>query len=240
MSDFSREWLRLREPYDEGSRSLELVRKFAAALPSDPRIADLAAGDGANKRFLAPHLPRSTRWVLVDSDARLLPRDETALQLDLARTLDAIPSVDAVTCSAFLDLVSASWLKRFVGWLAGRPFLAALTVDGRVAFDPGDAEDATVLAAFAADQTRDKGFGPALGSRASECLVRLLNRKGYRVHTAQSDWRLGARDREIIAGMIESFALGQRSAWQERRRAQADAGMLTIMVGHTDLVATAG
>jgi hypothetical protein len=239
MTEFSRAWLRLREPYDAAARSLDLVRKFAAALAAEPRVADLAAGTGANKRFLAPHLPPSTRWLLVDRNAPVLPPDETVLELDLARDLERLPPVEAVTCSAYLDLVSENWLKRFVQWLAGRPFLGALSVDGKVALDPFDAEDSTVLAAFAADQVREKGFGPALGSQAPECLSRLLSRVGYRVHTVRSDWKLGPRDQEIIACMIESFALGRRSAWAARRRAQNDAGRLRIMVGHVDVLGTA-
>jgi trans-aconitate methyltransferase len=215
-----------------------LAERFAAALPARARIADLGAGDGANMRYLAPLLP-DARWRLVDDDIALLEatRAET-LRLDLARDLEHIGDVDAVTCSALLDLVSEDWLRRLVRWLGGRPFLAALSVDGRVAFAPEDEEDARVLAAFARDQGRDKGFGPALGAAAPDRLAALLQAAGYATAVADSDWQLGPGDAPVLHDMIEGFAAiaPDARAWSERRRAQSARGALRLVVGHRDVL----
>jgi hypothetical protein len=240
MSNFSRTWLQLRAPYDTAARSCALAKKFAAALPSRPRIVDLGAGDGANARYLARSLPRATEWLLVDRDAALLPAVTSALCVDLARELEMLPRVDGVTCAAFLDLVSAAWLERFVRWLDGRPLLAALSVDGRIELTPGDDDDTAVLTAFARDQNRDKGFGPALGPLAPERLLDLLRNADYHVEAAPSDWRLGAQD----GAMLEAFVAGvaaavpAAAAWSKRRQREARAGRLRLTVGHLDVLGT--
>lgn len=242
MSGFSRDWLALRAPYDARARSAALVRHFAEALPPGARILDLAAGTGANRDWLAPRLPASTSWVLADNDPALVDGVPDARLVDLSAGLEAFDAIDGATCSAFLDLVSKTWLERFVKWLAGRPLLAALSVDGRVRFTPDDAEDGAVLTAFAADQRRDKGFGPALGPEAPKLLESLLRDDGYRLATARSDWVLDGRDKPVLAAMIEGFAAVAPGAqgWIERRCRQAETGRLRLVVGHVDVVAWRG
>jgi hypothetical protein len=67
-------WLDLREPADAAARSESLTHLIADALPEDEpvRVLDLATGTGANLRYLAPHLPRLQRWLVVDRDLALL------------------------------------------------------------------------------------------------------------------------------------------------------------------------
>jgi hypothetical protein len=239
VNAFARDWLELRAPYDAAARSVSLARAFAAALPPCPHIVDLAAGSGANRRWLGAHVARSARWTLVDHDPALLEGVADARLLDLGTGLEDFTEGDAATCSAFLDLVSADWLRRLVAWLRGRPLLAALSVDGRVRFTPGDLDDAAVVGAFAADQRRDKGLGPALGPDAPRHLISLLRNAGYRVDTAPSDWELGPEDGAMLAGMIDGFAAITPAAerWAARRRAQAKAGELGLLVGHVDVLA---
>lgn len=242
MSGFSREWLALRAPYDARARSTALARRFADALPPDARVLDLAAGNGANRDWLARRLPASTSWLLVDNDPALLDGVPDARLADLSTDLEEIDAADAATCSAFLDLVSATWLRRFVRWLSGRPLLAALSVDGRVRFTPEDADDSAVLAAFVADQHRDKGFGPALGPEAPDLLGRLLQENGYSLATARSDWVLSGGDGPMLAALIDGFAAVAPCAggWRERRRRDAEAGRLGLVIGHLDIVAWRG
>jgi hypothetical protein len=238
VTGFAREWLALRAPYDAAARSIGLARRFAAALPARPRLVDLAAGSGANRRWLAAHLPSATRWILVDDDQALLDGVADARVLDLAAALEEIARVDGATCSALLDLVSVDWLRRLVAWLDGRPLLAALSVDGRLGFAPEDGEDAAVIAAFAADQRRDKGFGPALGAAAPDALAALLREAGYRVETAASDWELGPGDGAMLRAMIDGLAsvAVNTKGWRARRRQQAREGRLHLTVGHVDVL----
>ncbi|HLI19577.1 MAG TPA: hypothetical protein VKV32_00555, partial [Stellaceae bacterium] len=109
----------------------------------------------------------------------------TTVPLDLARDLASLAEMaaDGITAAAFFDLVSEAWLAAFVDLIAQRrlPMLAALTVDGRRDWEPCRDDDAIVAAAFARHQSRDKGFGPALGGAAPARLETLLQAAGYRV-----------------------------------------------------------
>jgi hypothetical protein len=174
-----------------------------------------------------------------------------ALELDLARSLERtdLAASDGVTSAAFLDLVSADWIDRLCALLARhrRPFLAALTVDGRREWQPALPGDTRIEAAFARHQRRDKGFGPALGARAASYLAHRLAREGYEVSIARSNWQIGAEHFEMLLRMAEASAAAAReaepgaaalcTAWSAERRAQVRAGALTLSVGHLDLLA---
>ncbi|MGH6915238.1 MAG: class I SAM-dependent methyltransferase, partial [Geminicoccales bacterium] len=174
---FAPAWLALREGYDHAARSKPLARAFLRSLPRGACIADLACGSGANARYLSSLGRRDLCWDLIDADPALLTIAEggDARRLDLARprrSLD-LGRCHGVTASAFLDLVSGPWIDALIGDAArhGLPMLFALTVDGRVAFSPGDAGDGALLNGFRRDQRRDKGFGPALGPDAPRRLA---------------------------------------------------------------------
>ena len=171
--------------------------------------------------------------------------------LDLANGLEAIDfaACAGVTTSAFLDLVSAAWIDRLcTALLANRlPLLATLSVDGRRVWRPALAADAAIDRAFARHQSRDKGFGLALGGRAAGYLAQRLAAGGYKVTTACSDWRIGAGHREMLLRMAdESAAIAAETEpeaaalfgeWKAERRRHIDAGTLELGVGHLDVLA---
>jgi hypothetical protein len=78
MSQFSTDWLALREPLDAASRATSLSATVVEALrrahSHSPRIQviDLGAGTGANLRCVAPRLGGSQDWLLVDVDPLML------------------------------------------------------------------------------------------------------------------------------------------------------------------------
>ena len=155
--------------------------------------------------------------------------------------------IHGVVTSAFLDLCSADWLSALALRSAAHqvPVLAQLTVDGRQSWNPAHADDALVLAAFEADQARDKGLGPALGARAAELFRSLMQGLGYTVSGARSDWRFGAEDRAIAAALADGVAEplsvrgqgAEADRWRADRLAAAADGRLTITIGHVDLLA---
>jgi hypothetical protein len=165
-------------------------------------------------------------------------------QADLSRGVaHALPQdVDLVTAAAFFDLVSEPWIERFAALLAERrvPFYTVLTYDGRDRFEPPDPLDGKVVAAFASDMGRDKGFGPAAGPAATGALVRAFTAQGYRVVTGDSPWRLDAAEplaRALCEGFVAAVSATGRvepaalAAWAERRRSGV------WETGHTDLFA---
>ena len=177
---------------------------------------------------------------------RITPR-----ALDLAHDLERLATIEAhgFTAAAFFDLVSQSWLERFVALLQKQrlPLLAVLTVDGRRLWRPGSEHDAIVADAFARHQRRDKGFGAALGGDAADALQKLLRDAGFTVARAASDWRLGPRDAALLAALIDGEtsaareaapeAQAQIDAWERQCRAQLASGTLALTIGHCDILA---
>jgi SAM-dependent methyltransferase len=169
--------------------------------------------------------------------------------LDLAQGLPALPwhETDLVTASALLDLVSADWLAQLVECCrrAGASALLALSVDGRIAWSPQDADDTMVGERFEQHQRGDKGFAPALGPDAPAQARMLFERAGYAVRTAASDWQVqdATMQRTLIGGIADAAsaqdpgAAPAISAWKVRRLALAGQGAL--LIGHQDLIASA-
>ncbi|GAA4347715.1 hypothetical protein GCM10023165_32770 [Variovorax defluvii] len=170
-------------------------------------------------------------------------------RIDLAGALDAVPFGHAqlVTAAALLDLVSAPWLDALFGRTrqAGAAMFFALSVDGRVGWEPPFEEDDAVHRLFAAHQRRDKGFGPALGGEAPSVAADRLEALGYAVAQSRSDWQIqeGAMLQALAEGMADA-ALEQAEdggartrvqAWRTRRLAAVP--RTRMQVGHVDLLA---
>jgi hypothetical protein len=262
MSGFAASWLALRERYDAQARNkivLDAVAAFAA-LRSSIAVTDLASGTGATLRALSSYLPARQTWRLVDNDLGLLVRagamqrssgiHVTTIPIDLARDLELAldGQVDLVTASALLDLVSAAWLERLVVEIAARklPVYAALSYDGAVSFDPAVPLDDAVIAAVNRHQTRDKGFGAALGPAAAAQAIRRFESVGYRIVQGKSDWILGRDDgemqNELAAGWAATaseatISIDAAARWLAARRKAIAAGRSSIRVAHLDFFA---
>ena len=264
MSDYSVEWLALREPYDQRARNPKVLAAVAAALQHRSSIAvvDLACGTGSMLRAISPRLPAVQAWRLVDNDIGLLARASmgavptgtriTTMPVDLAHDFESILDevTDLVTCSALLDLVSADWLDRFVVEVALRklPAYVALTYDGRATLEPADPLDDAVVGAVNLHQRRDKGFGPALGPAAAGEAMARFKRLRYRLTRGRSDWVFGARDQKIQLEILAGWAgaacetgrlpLADTMEWLTRRRDLIAGGRSILRVGHIDFFAT--
>lgn len=274
MSGFSIDWLSMREPADREARDPALLQRArqwlrdAGARPAT--VVDLGAGTGSTLRSFIDdqeaerHNDSPVHWRLVDQDAALLAEARrrhslhTGLEvyeLDLMRT-QTLPLADArlVTASALFDLVSTTFVQRLLDAMAEqnvsqKPALyAALNYDGSTLWTPAHPLDAPVLAAFNRDQQRDKGFGPALGPRATEFSLEQCERLGYEVYMASSPWQLDGKEgkhRALVAALIDGIAQAVSSDpaieatalqdWLQFRQAHVATG--TCQVGHTDLLA---
>lgn len=188
--------------------------------------------------------PTQDGVVLVSGTARwqvALRRGELS---DPARV--PLRNVDAVACSALLDLVSAAWIDGFASRLLV-PLLACLNVDGRDTMLPAHRGDALVRRGFRRDQARDKGFGPALGPRADGVLRQALAARGFTLHGAVSDWRIPPGATAMLCDLVDGHAgaalrwlPGQAraiAAWRAARLEQAARGALAIRIGHRDTLA---
>ena len=268
---FDPDWLALREPADHAARSAgatALLSLVAGALPSTrpPRVLDLGCGIGSNVRWLAPRLPGSQHWVLVDHDADLLDRAVLSLRRSPGDVLSAsarhlsvsalrtgdLADVDLVTGSALLDLLTEPELEHLVAVCAseGTPVLLALSVDGDVALAPSLPEDGLLREAFHAHQRRDRDGVRRLGPDAAGVARRLLRAHGCDVHAAETPWSLGSaqaalavawHDGWVAAAAEEHPDLAVVAAHARAvRRYQAGQGELRVKVGHVDLLALPG
>jgi len=254
MTGFSAQWLALREPADHRARDVSLRDKVAHDLahlarvrPGPINIVDLGCGSGSNLRALAPHLPATQHWALVDYDPALLSAAKAALMQwadkivseqetlvvlkngkhisidflceDLSSNLEAVLSrpMDLLTAAAFFDLVAESWLERFCSFLSA-PLYTVLTYNGQEVWSPPQPTDAAMLNAFHAHQQTDKGFGAAAGPTAAGVMERLLKARGFAVSSAQSPWKLNASDRNLI----EQLAIGSAGAVLETKRVSVE------------------
>jgi hypothetical protein len=171
--------------------------------------------------------------------------------LDLAGALEDIDlnACDGLVTTAFLDLVSAAWLDRLSALLASvrRPLLATLSVDGRRTWQPNRPADKFIADAFLSHQAGDKGFGLSLGVQATPYLASRLAAQGFQVSTQASDWHIGGEHRETLRTLAkEAAAVAMEtepshaaivSAWLAERSTNIQQGLLSLEVGHLDLLA---
>jgi SAM-dependent methyltransferase len=237
-------------------------------------IVDLGCGTGANLRASFAALPRRQNWLLVDNDsdllaaaadkltawadgagvhgeAMVLEKDGRSimvrfLEADIARnpTPWAGLTPDLVTASALFDLVSDTWIDRFVEALAEArvPLYATLIYDGRARWQPAHPADAEMISAFNRHQQRDKGFGTAAGFAATDILAQRLAARGYEVGKAESPWMLGPEQAELAAELNRGWAEAVREMGSppasivDQWLAVRLSGEQTL-VGHNDLLA---
>src|SRR5690606_36795973 len=111
-----------------------------------------------------------------------------------------------LTASALLDLVSREWLRTLAERSAdaGVSVLFALTYDGRMHCEPAEPGDARVRALVNRHHRGDKGFGPALGTRAPAAASGTYAARRDVLRSESTDWRHGAQSvalqRELRAG----------------------------------------
>lgn len=250
-------WLDLRADADTRARSHDLLDHLLAGTGREhPHLLDLGCGAGAMQRWCADRVP-GARWTLMDPDEDLLLVAEQRAGGPVSRrqgrvvdlvpaVLDGVDRVDAVVCSALLDVLPAAELEHLVAVLAasGVPMLAALTVTGDVRLRPGHDHDGPAGAAVHRTATADGATGPA----ALPLLRSTAVAHGLVVLERATPWLLDpARDRDLVQAWTDGYvaaalaAAGPHedlTAWAGQRREQASEGLLTVEVAHADLLVT--
>lgn len=262
MSGFDASWLALREPADHAARNAGLARDLAAYIGQRANpiaLLDVGCGTGSTWRSLSPLLPPEATWLLLDNDPLLLAEaqrqigatDRVRFRRHDLNDLAGLPldEIAVVTASALFDLCSQAFCVRFVDHIAekGCGLYAALNYDGAMRWSVTHPLDEAVVAAFNRHQRTDKGFGPALGPDATDCLARHLERHGYRVSLGASPWRMGPQDDALQRAFLDGFRQPLREigtlsdaeikAWLAFRLQAIDRPDRLCEVGHTDLLA---
>jgi hypothetical protein len=260
---FSADWLALREAYDRRARNSSVLAAVVASFAgkNSLRIVDLACGTGSTLRAVAPKIPVTQHWQLVDNNLSLLARASemkpppgvtfSTIPVDIGYDLEAALDgpVDLVATSALLDLVSETWLERLVTEVGARqiPIYAALSYDGRAEMDPPNFYDAAIIEAMNLHQRGDKGFGPALGPAAASAALARFKSLGYCVVQGTADWLFDPADREMQIEIFSGWASAARETgdvplagiveWLTFRRDEIAAGRSSLRVGHVDFFA---
>lgn len=266
MSGFSSEWLALREPVDARARNREVLDAFVNRLMEissrrAPHLLDLGSGTGSSLRALAPLVNGPQHWTLCDHDPALLAIAAQAslaspalslktIEVNLSAGLpdELLAGADAVTTSAFLDLVSATWIDGLVDAITSRglPFLAMLSYDGRARLKPAHPFDETVRQAMNRHQLADKGLGQALGPGAAIYAINAFIAAGYTVVAGASDWRSLPQEANFGVALVDGWAHAAEESgenrkavanWLNDRHEALKAGQLEITVGHIDMAA---
>lgn len=172
-------------------------------------------------------------------------------RLDLARDAESLDLEDLwlLTASALLDLVAHRWLAELMNACRRKAarVLFALTYDGTASFQPSLPEDGVVIDRLNRHQTRDKGFGPALGPRAVSAAPDIMRRCGYRIAEVQTPWQIGPEDTALQMALVDGWAdaaaeVGPNESerierWRRRRLDYITAHASRLRVGHRDLLA---
>ncbi|WP_443242483.1 class I SAM-dependent methyltransferase [Streptomyces sp. 4N124] len=264
---YAPEWLQLREGADALARAGELLDPLRIRLANLPGRAgglvvhDLGCGTGSMGRWLAPRLDGAQHWILHDRDPYLLhfaavasPRSAAdgsrvtveSRRGDVARlTPDALAGASLVTASALLDVLTREEIDTLAAACtgAGCPALLTLSVAGRVELTPSHPLDAEIAEAFNAHQRRSGLLGPDAVTAACEA----FSDRGATVHLHPSPWRLGPDEADLTAQWLRGWvgaAVEERPELRERaddylsdRLEACDAGELSVIVHHTDLLA---
>ena len=254
MSDFSREWLALREPADADARADDLLIPLRAHLGArELVIRDLGSGTGSMARWLSPRLLTPHRWVLTDRDPDLLahaavPGAVTELRDLTSLTAEDLVDTSLVTGSALLDLLTTDEVTRLaeVCVKARVPALFVLSVSGKVDLDPPDPLDEAMTSAFNAHQRRTVEGRTLLGPDAVTVMAQVFEDLGATVHRCPSPWRLGPHRPELTTAWLQGW-LGAACEQDEELEKVAGAYLrrrlarpLHATVHHEDLLAIPG
>ncbi|MDX1489979.1 MAG: class I SAM-dependent methyltransferase [Pseudohongiellaceae bacterium] len=259
MSEFSIDWLDLRESSDEKARDPKLLKLVSDSIERAGAavVVDLGAGTGSMLRALKKRDAQVALWRLVDHNGKSL---DEALKRHMADELmedhqadltviDELPLIGAtvVTASALFDLASTDFVDGLIARLQKQNSLiyAPLNYNGQVLWNPKHPLDEAVLEAFNEDQKRDKGMGPALGPAASDYLADALEQAGYEVAQAPSPWQLGSADTALMTQLAQGVAQAitrstelsgeQIEQWLNFRLENMKHGQCDV--GHTDVLA---
>lgn len=248
-------WLALRRAADTSARdgAAWLLSELTERLAEPLTVFDIGAGTGANQAYLTPRLGVSSRWVLLDHDADLLlaPGHGSAERVlggigELRGLVAAASGPRLVTCSALLDLLSTDELDELAAVLSrmGVPGLFSLTVDGSLLLEPRHRFDEAISAAFNAHQARAGRPGPA----AAAYLAQRCAQAGLVVRQAETPWLLGPGAEALIERLLTERAdaaveqqpglAADAQQWLDDRLSSLRDEVLTVQVGHVDLLIT--
>jgi SAM-dependent methyltransferase len=264
VSEFSAQWLALREPFDAAARSTSLVIAMREHLDvgSDDAplaIVDLGAGAGSNLRFLAPLLGGAQRWRLVDHDPALLDAALAATQawaLTQGAVVQRLGSHLTVRAEGFACEIECARLDladlAAVDFPAGGLVTAAALLDlvSRDWLETLARRCRTAGAAVCFALTYDGRTTAVPGEPEDATVLAMFNR--HQLFDKGFGPALGMRAASAAEAALEAhgyelgvatsdWAIGRESrlaltSWHERRRAHVLASRSKLSVGHVDLV----
>ena len=229
MEKFALDWLALREHEDFLARNSSILKSVQKYFRSQKQlnILDIGCGTGATMRALLPNFNQQQIWTLLDADDKLLEcakflnqslLEETTNKMilkfcDLSKGFGYLHAdYNLVTTTAFLDLVSESWIKEFILALKDQnlAFYCSITPTNNIFIEPKINLDDKVICAFNKHRYIDKGFGESLGGKVTDFTINVLNNSDFHVFQANKEWGCQNPDSEFrkvfYSQLIEDIA----------------------------------
>jgi hypothetical protein len=163
---------------------------------------------------------------------------------------------DLVVANAVFDLMTAEQFGTFVDLAAAHwgqtrpPMYFTIHPDGDVRFQPGDDDDARVVALFHAHMRRAQSFGRAMGATSAAEMLRALEARGFQVTMAPSPLRMHGSEEALLHANLDFFesAVGEMIAtgagqgmtapalqrWIAHKRQLIAQGGLAMEIGQRD------
>ena len=207
MEKFSSDWLSLREQEDLLARNTNVLECVKNYLRNEQRlnILDIGCGTGATMRVLQPEFTQPQHWTLLDADKELLVQAQCLNQplvydshitmktecVDLTEDFGFLQrKCSIVTATAFLDLVSESWIQKFAQALKdnNHSFYCSITPTCSIELTPAVSLDDRVISAFNTHRYTNKGFGLSLGGDAAKYTLEIFQNLGYQLTSAFDTW----------------------------------------------------
>lgn len=253
------DWLALRRPLDDQARrsTVEALGQLIAQCGPISSVIDVGAGTGANTAWLAHHLEamgEAPQWILLDHDPNLLANIDLPARLPFSTVVGDIADVAGVVAassapclvgaSALLDVLTFESIDSLVGAICEHADAAvlALSVTGQLSLSPSHPFDQDLIQAFNDHQSRGTLSGPA----GLEAAVAAFAAHDWQVLLVPTPWTLDAssmamtrrwlQDRVAAASELLSDS-PELGAWAAAREAQLNAGELSVIVEHEDLLA---
>jgi hypothetical protein len=166
------------------------------------------------------------------------------------KSREDISNYDLITANAFFDLIPLEKFTMFASILssAGKPLLATLNFIS-MNFDPGDRADRSYISLYESHMTRPNEFGPPMGPRCGDQMVKILGGLGFSVYSAKSTWKIPAQDKIMMNFMFgfldgalsemitDSQRIEQLGGWKRNKFRLLGKKRLQLTIEHLDLFA---
>ena len=186
---------------------------------------------------------------------KLIYKDQESINIliknnNILDYIDKLDNFDVVSFSAVSDLLSKSITRKILSNLnSEKVILFTLCFNGKIQWHPTNIHDKYISKIFIKDMQTDKGFGPALGCNFKKYLTQLIEKKYYKIESADSTWRIKSSDLrstnfqksflQIVYSVMKNrndISIDILESWYHSRLKSIQNKSSKLIVGHDDFI----